>query len=362
MADKQQEILELTKDLVRFKSTNDDLEEINRCLDFIEEYFSGPEFEVIRHESDGVPSMVVTFGEENPELMLHGHIDVIEAPDEMFETEIKDGKLYGRGTGDMKAGVAALMQVMKDLKEEQPSVGLMIVSDEEVGGFKGAGHLFEEHYSPEFAVSAEPNNIEGYLDIIADQKGILQIKVSTEGLSAHGSRPWNGENAAENFMEKWPEIRELFADHEDGENWVTTVNLGKIRAGESTNKVPEKAEAWLDIRTAREYPNEEVLEDLRSIEGLEVEEVKLDESMLSTDHGNDKVQALKGSAERFEDECKIARKEPGSDMRFLTEHGIPAAVFGPEGYNAHAPNEYAVIDSLGDYYSIMMDFIRSNYV
>ena len=361
MADKQQEILELTEDLVKFKSTNDDLEEINRCLNFIEEYFSGPEFEVERYENDEIPSMVVTFGDENPELMLHGHIDVIEAPDEMFETERKNGKLYGRGTGDMKAGVAALMQVMKDMKDEQPSVGLMLVSDEERGGFNGAGYLFGEKYSPEFAISAEPNNIDGYLDIIADQKGILQVKVSTKGLSAHGSRPWNGENAAEKFMDKWPEIKELFSDHENGENWVTTVNLGKIEAGESTNKVPEKVEAWLDIRTAQEYPNDEVLKDIRSIEGLEVEDVKLDESMLSTDHGNDKVQALKSSAEKFEEECHVSRKEPGSDMRFLTEHGIPAVVFGPEGYNAHAPDEYAVIDSLGDYYSITMDFIERNY-
>ncbi|WEL23508.1 M20 family metallopeptidase [Candidatus Nanohalovita haloferacivicina] len=361
MADRQDEILELTKDLVSFKSTNDNLEEINNCLNFIEDYFSGPEFEVFRHESEGIPSMVVTFGEENPDLMLHGHIDVIEAPDEMFETNIEDGKLYGRGTGDMKAGVAALMQVMKDLKDEKPSVGLMIVSDEEVGGFNGAGHLFGEHYSPEFAVSAEPNNIEGYLDIIADQKGILQLKVSTEGLSAHGSRPWNGENAAESFMEKWPEIKNLFEDHQDGEKWVTTVNLGKVRAGESTNKVPEKAEAWLDIRTAREYPNEEVIEDIRGIEGLSVDQVNLDESMLSTAHDNKFIQALKSSAEGFEDECRVSRKEPGSDMRYLTENGIPAVVFGPEGYNAHSPDEYAVIDSFGDYYSIMMDFVRKNF-
>jgi succinyl-diaminopimelate desuccinylase len=357
---KQEQILELTEELVEFKSTNGNLEEIQSCLDFIEEYFSELEFKVARHENEGVPSMVVTFGDDDPDLMLHGHIDVIEASEEMFEPERRDGKLHGRGTGDMKAGVAALMQVMKDLKEEKPSVGLMIVSDEEHGGFNGAGYLFGEHYSPEFAISAEPNNIDGYLDIITDQKGILRLKVSTEGLSAHGSRPWNGENATEKFMEKWPEIRDLFADHGEGENWVTTVNLGKIRGGESTNKVPEKAEAWLDIRTARDYPNDEVIKDIRGIEGVDVE-VDANESMLSTDQGNRYVQALKTSAEKFEDECQASRKEPGSDMRFLTENGIPAVVFGPEGYNAHAPKEYVVIESLGDYYDIMMDFIEENY-
>jgi succinyl-diaminopimelate desuccinylase len=360
MADKQEEILELAEDLVKFKSTNDNLEDINNCLDFIEDYFSEPDFKVRRHESEGVPSLVVTFGEENPDLMLHGHIDVIEAEEEMFEPERKDGKLYGRGTADMKAGVAALMQVMNDLKDEKQSIGLMVVSDEELGGFNGAGYLFDEHYSPDFAISAEPNNIDGYLDIITDQKGILQVKVSMEGLSAHGSRPWKGENAAEKFMQKWPEIRDLFKDHRDGEEWVTTVNLGKVKAGESTNKVPEKVEAWLDIRRAREYPNREVLNDIESIEGLKVEEI-LNESMLATDKDESQVQALKSSAEKFEEECQISRKEPGSDMRFLTENSVPAVVFGPEGYNAHSPDEYAVIDSLGDYYQIIMDFIQENY-
>ena len=252
------------------------------------------------------------------------------------------------------------MVAMKDLKDEKPSVGLMIVSDEEKGGFNGAGYLFSEKYSPKFAISAEPNNIDGYLDIITDQKGILQVKVSTEGLSAHGSRPWNGENAVEKFMEKWPEIKGLFDDHEQGDNWTTTVNLGTVEAGKSANKVPEKLEASLDIRTAEDYPNEEVLKDLEKIEGIKVEE-SLDESMFSTAQENRYVQSLKSSAENFEDECEVSRKEPGSDMRFLTENGIPAVVFGPEGYNAHAPNEYATIESLDDYYNILMDFIGENF-
>lgn len=360
MEDRQAKILKLTEQLVEFKSTNGNEKEIEACLEFIEEYFSGPEFVIKRHEYDRVSSTVISFkGDEDPELMLHGHIDVIEASDDMFETERNEGELYGRGTADMKAGVAALMQVMKDLKADKPSIGLMITSDEEVGGFKGAKKLFKE-YSPSFAVSAEPNNIDGYLDIITDQKGVLRLKISVKGLSAHGSRPWNGENAAEKLMEKWPEIKDLFSDHRNGEAWVTTVNLGKLNAGESTNKVPEAAEAWLDIRTAEEYPNKEVIRDMEKIEGLEVE-VLSDETMLHTSSDNNHVKALKKSAERVVDECKISRKEPASDMRHASKEGIPAVVFGPEGYNAHAPNEYTNIESLGDYYSIMMEFIQENF-
>ncbi len=360
MAEKKNEILELTEELVKFQSTNDNEEEIEACLEYIEDYFSGPEFSIKRHVHDGTPSLVVTYGENSdPGLMLHGHIDVIEASDEMFSPERRDGRLYGRGTSDMKAGVAVLMHLMKDMKAEKPDMGLMIVTDEELGGFNGARKLFKE-YSPDFAVSAEPNNTEGYMHIITEQKGVLRLKLSTEGLSAHGSRPWNGENAVEKFMDKWREVKGLFSEHGAGENWTTTVNLGKIKGGESTNKVPEKCEAWLDIRTAEEYPNSEVIQDIKDIDGLSTEVIS-DEAMLKTDNDNVYVKALKKSADGFLEDCSITRKEPASDMRHASREGIPAVVFGPEGYNPHAPDEYTVIESLEDYHNIMKAFVSDKF-
>jgi succinyl-diaminopimelate desuccinylase len=356
----EQEIIELTEDLVRFRSTKNNPDEIEKCIDYIAEYFSDGVYVVRRFERNGKPSLLVSFEETmEPEVLLHGHIDVIEADEEMFEPRVEGSKLHGRGTADMKAGVAAIMTVMEAVRDTKPSVGLLIVSDEELGGFDGVNYLLEEKgLRPSFAISAEPNNMDGYLDIVTHQKGILQVEVTAEGRSAHGSRPWKGENAAEKLMEKYNEINDLFEPAEQGE-WTTTVNLGRLEAGESTNKVPERAEMHLDIRYAKSYPSEEVLADLRSIEGIDIE-ASLDEPMLHNDNGNTSIQNLRSVAEDVAGECTVTRKEPGSDMRFMTEKDIPAVVFGPEGYNAHAPDEYAVIDSFDDYFEIVRRFVLEN--
>lgn len=356
----EEELVDLTEDLVKFKTTKGREDEIDRCLEYIKDFFSSDEFIVKEYESGGKKSLMVSFDESmDPEILLHGHIDVVEAPEEMFKPEVRDGKIYGRGTGDMKAGVACLMSVMESLAEleETPSVALMIVSDEEVGGFNGAKYLLNEiGYSPKFGISAEPNNLDGYMDIVVEQKGILQLKLTAEGKSAHGSKPWKGVNAADRLIDQYTRVRDLFEEPDEDE-WRTTMNLGQFHAGEATNSVPDHAEAYLDIRYASDYTPDEILSDLEEMD-IGAEAV-LNESMLKTDDDNPYVQQLKSAAENVIDECRIARKEPGSDMRFLTEKGVPAVVFGPEGYHSHGDEEHAVIDGMADYCRIIKRFVAT---
>lgn len=350
------EITRLTEELVEFRSTADRPGEIEKALNYIEDYFSGDEFVVQRYESGGKPTLVISFDEtKEPDVMLHGHIDVVEAPEEMFETEIRDGKIHGRGTADMKAGVACLMKLMKDFSELEPKphVALVIVSDEEIGGFDGMGYLIEEGFRPGFGISAEPNNLDGYMDIVIQQKGILQVTVSAEGKSAHGSKPWNGENAIEKLMSDYREIKSLFTSGD----WNTTLNLGTFNGGDATNKVPGRAEMNLDIRFSPEYPSDEVIADFDEL-GVDYQ-VNFNEAMLENNPENPEIQALKETAEDIIGECELARKEPGSDMRFLAAEDIPAVVFGPEGYYSHGDDEHAVISSFEDYYKILKQFVES---
>lgn len=357
----EKEITGLAEDMVRFRSTKKNPGEIERCLKYIEEYFSDDDFVIKRYEKEGTPSMVISFEDtKEPELVLHGHIDVVPGSDDLYEPEIRDGKMYGRGTADMKAGVACLMKLLKDLRQEEPSVALMIVADEETGGFKGAKYLFSEiGYQPEFAVSAEPNNMERYMDIVIKQKGVMRAEITAEGKNAHGSRPWDGGNAAEKLIEKYPEIREFFPENEE-KTWDTTVNLGVLDSGEAVNQVPDEATAKLDIRYSENYVPEEITEDLEKVRGVKVV-VSSKEPMLNNDPEDESIQRLKDKVEAVTGKCKLAKKEPASDMRHLTREGIPAVVFGPEGYNVHSPDEHANVESFGDYYEIMKRFILETH-
>ncbi|MFB6216629.1 MAG: M20/M25/M40 family metallo-hydrolase, partial [Candidatus Aenigmatarchaeota archaeon] len=136
-----QRVAELASELIKFQTTRHRPDEIEKCLEFIEGYFDEG-FAVRRFEKNGKPSLVISLEKiREPKILLHSHIDVVEAEEDMFLPQIEDGCLYGRGSADMKAGVACLMKAMKDLREleDQPSVALMITSDEERGGFNGAG-------------------------------------------------------------------------------------------------------------------------------------------------------------------------------------------------------------------------------
>jgi len=357
------EVKKVTKDLVEFETVEENEDEIKECFQYIREYFSGEEFVIQEFEENGVETLVVGFKETtNPEVLLHGHVDVVPAEAEMFDPEIDGDRIYGRGTGDMKSGVASLMKVMKDMREEAPDVALMLVSDEEKGGFNGARYMIEEvGFDAGFAISAEPNNTSNYMDIVVEQKGLVKATLEVEGRSAHASKPWKGINAAEKIMRIYREdIKPMFPDNSE-KTWSTTVNLGSIEAGDVSNKVADHARMKLDIRWSEEFPPEEIRDELESVEGIEVSEFSWD-PMLETDPEDDYVQGLKTCCEEVGFEPEVTRKEPASDMKHFSRAGIPAVVFGPEAYNSHEPDENAVVSSFEDYTNSVKRFLRSTAV
>nr|EGQ40371.1 MAG: acetylornithine deacetylase/succinyl-diaminopimelate desuccinylase family [Candidatus Nanosalinarum sp. J07AB56] len=95
---------------MRFETVEGNSEEIDRCLDYVREFFEGDEFVIQEFENGSATVLIVGFEDTlSPEVLLHGHVDVVPADSQMFEPELEDGCLYGRGAGDMKAGVACLM-------------------------------------------------------------------------------------------------------------------------------------------------------------------------------------------------------------------------------------------------------------
>ena len=356
IAQTKEDITELTKDLMKFETVKNNDKEFDNAFEYIEDYFSATELEIFHHEKDGFSSMVVAT-DEDPDLILHGHIDVVDAEEEMFEPEERDGRIYGRGSADMKSGLACLMKAVKEVsKTSKLSVGLMVVSDEEIGGFNGAQHLMrEEEYSPEFALSAEPSTPENRMEIVTDQKGIMRIVISAEGEGAHGSRPWEGENAAEKLWEKFEQAKQNFTI--DRSQWTTTVNMGYFNAEGAMNVVPDYAEAGLDVRYTEEYPPEEVIEDLEDIEGLKFN-VEAEDPPLRTSKQNENVKNLKEIADGVNDTV-FSRERGASDMRHFSEQGIPAVVMGPTGDNIHGEDEYVEKESMEKFHRIIKELLEN---
>ncbi|AZH25653.1 M20 family metallopeptidase [Haloplanus aerogenes] len=350
-----------TADLVEYRTTEDRPAEIEAALSYVIDFFADEAVDIERFDHEGVSSLVVSLdGSRSPEIVFHGHLDVVPAADSMFTPRYVDaGELSGRGTADMKGGLATMMHVVRDCSrhESPPSLALMVVTDEERGGHHGARYLLEEGgYDPAFCITGEPNNLDGYLDIVYRQKGVIRIDLTATGASAHAATPEQGENAIANLMDAHPEIRAVF-DAEDGD-WPTTVNYGLIEGGTAINQVPDRARLRLDVRYPDADARDRVLTALRGIDGLTVESVGHG-APVDTDPDDPHVRGLQRHAERvIGRDVNLVRKPHTSDLRHFATHGIPGVAFGPEAYGSHEGYEYLVVDSLPDYYRALTAFVE----
>ena len=353
------ELVRLTKELVRIPSVSDDPAGRLAVVDYIESFCRDlPGVQTFRYESRGIPSLVAAFDDERAKsLILNAHVDVVPARHDQFEPYERDGRVYGRGTQDMKAAAAAMLLVLRDLARagQRPSVSWQFVTDEEVGGDDGTGYLFQSGYTGDFFLAGEPTDLE----IVNRAKGILWVTVRQQGNPAHGSRPWDGSNpipplasGLARLLERYPIPAEPV--------WQTTVTPAAIQGGDAHNRVPVDCLLKLDVRRIPEDPSDEILRFLRQcFEGAQVE-VYHDGSVLSTTETDTHVASLQSLViARLGRHVPFRNEHFGSDARFYSEAGIPAVCFGPAGRGLHSHDEWVDVASLVQYYEIIADLARS---
>jgi len=179
------ELTTLTSDLIAIPSTADQPAQLQAVIDYAERYAQAiPGVHTQRFEWDGKPSLVVTLRDtKSPAVMLNAHLDVVPARPEQFEPEVRDGRIYGRASQDMKGSGAVLLRLMRDLAAlpTPPDVGFMFVSDEEIGCENGSGELLRAGWGCGFFLAAEPTD----LNICFAQKGCLWVEVHMRGQPAH---------------------------------------------------------------------------------------------------------------------------------------------------------------------------------
>lgn len=100
--------VELAAELIEYRTVANNPGQIDACMDRIAEFFSDAGIGVTRHRHDGVPSLVASLADTDaPDVMFHGHLDVVPAPERQFTPRIDGEHMYGRGAADMKGGLAA---------------------------------------------------------------------------------------------------------------------------------------------------------------------------------------------------------------------------------------------------------------
>ncbi|AXI08085.1 succinyl-diaminopimelate desuccinylase [Oceanobacillus zhaokaii] len=331
----------------------------NKAISYCEQWLTDHGLPVIKLENQGFHMLVCEIGQGDRTIVLNGHIDVIEAEERQFQPYIKDGKMYGRGAVDMKAGVAASMLAAAQLKDSDLTsrVMLQIVPDEETGGINGTKYLTEKGYLGDFIICGEPTN----MGIAIQSKGVLQLDIIVQGKPAHGSRPWEGANAITKAISLYEEILELpFAQESTPMFNRPSINLAKIQGGTVYNKVPDLCEISLDIRYLPDQSPEDIVQQIQAITDSTVTTHMLN-NPVKTKADNPYVEALGESIKRITqlEKVNIFGQHGSNDGQFFTEYGGSAVEFGPVGSDWHGENEMVDVDSVREYQEVLVDFILS---
>lgn len=334
--------LQILEKLISFRSINGDYDANHEAIEYVDRFLSERGMHVMRYEFEGVESLVATTKRaKTPTVMLCGHLDVVPGADELFAMKRQDGKLIGRGMVDMKAAVAAYLQIVDDLQDnlDDYDFGLMIVTDEESDGTKGTLKLVEEEgYLPKMCIVPDGGR-DWALESLAN--GLWLIDVEIDGKSAHGSRPWEGDSAVERMTHMLREVKEAFPANP---GWNTsTCTVSRFVAGEAMNQVPAHAMASLDMRFASIEDAKNIMTALKLVFEAHGAKITREVESAACVHDLDNPY-LKSFAESMEKAVGYPTgttiSNAGSDARHFTPKGVPCAVFYPVGGGHHGPEEW----------------------
>ena len=271
---KRDEVVALTQDLVRIPTVNPPGDAYEACARYIGERLKPRGFAVEYVRAHGAPgdshakprvNVVARWQGASAGDCVHfnSHIDVVEAgsgwTSDPFGAEIRDGKIYGRGTCDMKGGLAASIIAVEALIESgMPIPGALEISgtvDEESGGFAGVGYLAERGYFSKprvhHVIIPEPLGVDR---ICLGHRGVWWGEVETKGRIAHGSMPFLGDSAI-NHMSAFihlletqlqPRLKQRHTSEpvEPPGARVSTLNINSIHGGQVEQHYATDARGW----------------------------------------------------------------------------------------------------------------------
>ncbi len=352
------DLTQLTCDLVRVESIASRPENLSAVMDYVAAYLAAiPDIFVERTQAGGKPAIVATLHPtRSPALMLNGHLDVVVGHPAQFDPQVREGRIYGRGTQDMKGSVAVMLRLLRDLaaRSERPDVGFQFVSDEEIGGELGTARLLQEGWRCGFMLCLEPTD----LGILYEHKGAMWIDMRLRGTPAHGSRPWEGHNPVYALAHGITQLEQHFPPP-SADSWCTSVSPTLIQVGAgSNNQIPGSATFTFDVR----FTADESVESITAILQTSFPEAEIlctrPAVPLRTDPNHPQVQRLASIiAEHTGTAARFFREHYSTDARYYTHAGIPAVCFGPIGAGLHSDDEWVDIASLGTLYQIIMDVI-----
>jgi succinyl-diaminopimelate desuccinylase len=186
------------------------------------------------------------------------------------------------------------------------------------------------------------------------------MRIVVHGRSAHSSTPWLGDNAVLKAVDVFRQIETLPFTRESSQTFDRpSINLGRISGGDALNRVPDRCTMAVDVRYLPGQDPGEVLEQVRRIPSIEVEQTFIWPTV-AVPRTDPYVRALREAVSRSAPDMEIMSvgRDGASDAASFITAGIPAVEFGPAGAGHHGPDEWVSLASLATYRKALADFVR----
>jgi len=365
---KREALLSLLQDLIQIESVNPSLASKGSgeaaIARYIGDYLSnlGLEVHFQEIEKNRVNVVGILKGSGGgPSLMLNGHTDTVSADSmemDPFAAEENDGKIYGRGALDMKAGVAALITAVQSIITAgiklQGDVILTLVADEEYASI-GTETVVNE-YTADAAIICEPTD----LDIVIAHKGFAWTKIEIFGHAAHGSLPHIGVDAIVKAGKVLAAVDELGQTSLKKKTHPllgsASIHASLIEGGTELSTYPDYCKIELERRNLPGEDRKQVTEEMQAL----LDNIRRQDNQFKADlevfffrpafeisREQPIVQTVsRAYASALNKTPKFEGMWGWLDSAILAQAGIPAVIFGPSGEGAHAAVEHVDVQSV----------------
>ncbi len=360
-------VVDLLLKLLSYKSlTPDDA----GSLKFIEEYLDG--FEATYVNKEGVKNLFLSknFG-EGDHLCFAGHVDVVPAGDNWdtnpFVPVIREGKIYARGTQDMKSGVAAFVQTCKEVENFNGRLSILLTSDEEGDAKYGTvimlEHLQEQGMLPDYCVVSEPTCETKFGDAIKiGRRGSINGYLTIQGKQGHAAYPEKAINPVHQIAPLLEKIAGINLDNGDDDFAPSQMVITDIRGGmEVTNVTPGSLKLMFNVRNSTKTTQEDIrLHIDKCFHDLDYSlELTQGSYPFVTTRDSKVVEKLTSSIYNVTGlQTKLSTAGGTSDARFMGAFGIDVVEFGVINDTIHAPNECTSIEEVEKLCEVFRNMVK----
>lgn len=380
LASYEEELIAFTKALIAIPTENPPGVAYHACVDLLAEKLAEIGLDYTLLEVPATPAspsrsadpgycLLGSYGTGENILYFHGHYDVVPASDPaQFQPYVEGGKLFGRGSSDMKSGLAAMIGAIQAIKASgitlRGKIGLTIVPDEETGGLRGSHYLAERGLLGRQGIgmlTAEPTD-----GVVWNaNRGAISLRVHVKGKPAHVGIHYQGVNAFEQMVTvanalldyKREISRRQTQFHIEPEAARASILMmgGECSAGTNFNLVPADCTFTVDRRinpeedlTAEKQGLLELFDRLRQ-QGINLEVDIFQEAPSSGVSATHPVaQALSHAIKQVTGKAPVFELCPGLlEIRWYAQQGIPAFAYGPGLLTvSHGPEEFVPVENI----------------